>query len=147
MTNVGHASKWEVTAHRDTRTKRQKKVVCPSDAHMSESAKILMQAFMLGEGIVPLCNQEIDVNAALSTLPEHEARKIKRKFRKLWRKIAIGPKNEIYNPDYFTWYLGKNPMKPSNAEKRRRKMLVRNYFYGEKIKPIIDKFNATGDNA
>lgn len=55
-----------------------------------EVDKLLLNAVWLSLGVVPLnaTNIHFDVNRALAALPTEEARTMRRKFRKLWRKLA-----------------------------------------------------------
>lgn len=50
--------------------------------------KILLQNAMFNEGIVPFDTSRTNVNTALQSVTPDEARKMKRKFRKMWRKLA-----------------------------------------------------------
>jgi hypothetical protein len=57
--------------------------------------KLKLQIEFLNKGVVPLAwRQEVgapahfDINKILAGFPPDEARKMKRKFRKLWRKLA-----------------------------------------------------------
>lgn len=51
---------------------------------------IVMQHISLECGIVPVHDLSGDVAAALSSIDPEEGRKMKRKYRKLWRKLAKG---------------------------------------------------------
>lgn len=56
---------------------------------------ILIQALTsqeaFNEGIIPfnICALRHDMNRILSTLPPDESRKLRRKFRKMWRKLIL----------------------------------------------------------
>lgn len=57
--------------------------------------KLKLQIEFLNKGIVPLAWRpevgaltRFDINKILAEMPPDEARKMKRKFRKLWRKLA-----------------------------------------------------------
>lgn len=73
---------------------------------------------MLEAGVVPLTLQNLnhDVNKALAELPPDEARKMRRKFRKLWRKLTSVRFN-------LTDSNGQKK-KPDRRELLRRKQLV-----------------------
>lgn len=81
--------------------------------------KLKLQIEFLNKGIVPLAwRQEVgapahfDINKILAEMPPDEARKMKRKFRKLWRKLA------------------ERSLKRPGKESRRR---LRNIGHGEEI--------------
>ena len=82
-------------------------------------------------GIVPIKDISHDVNRILANIDPVEARKMKRKFRKLWRKCAFK------EAGHFTFYkasksdiekrkknLGLGQEKPSREIRRRRKLDV-----------------------
>ena len=71
-------------------------------------------------GIVPIDSTHHDVNKLLDSLPPEEARKMRRKFRKLWRRYAKGGTPKAYRDQMA---LG-HPTPDRNA-KRVRKMEVR----------------------
>jgi hypothetical protein len=57
--------------------------------------KLKLQIEFLNKGVVPLAWRQdagapayFDINKILAEMPPDEARKMKRKFRKLWRKLA-----------------------------------------------------------
>ena len=69
-------------------------------------------------GVVPVTRSTIglDFNAALENLPPDEARRAKRKFRKLWRKTQA----EARRAELWLDVTGS----PTKAERRRRKAMV-----------------------
>lgn len=69
-------------------------------------------------GIVPVTRSTsgFDFNVALEGLPPDEARRAKRKFRKLWRKAQAEARSAEL------WLDVTGP--PSKAERRRRKVMV-----------------------
>ena len=83
------------------------------------------------EGIVPYHSSYPDtISRSLADLSEEEARKMKRKFRKLWRKAR---KNLLHNKecakhagdaDFLAWYYGEVGAPPNREQLARRKNLV-----------------------
>ena len=83
------------------------------------------------EGIVPYhVSNLVPVSKSLADLPEEEARKMKRKFRKLWRKAR---KNLLNNKEcvkhasdseFLAWYYGEVGASPNREQLARRKNLV-----------------------
>lgn len=86
-------------------------------------------------GIVPIYDKSKDVNRQLAELPPDEARKMKRKFRKIWRRLARGASKcsneetdaearsyDIY--DYLKIQMGYGEEKASRQKKIRRKSEV-----------------------
>jgi len=80
-------------------------------------------------GIVPLSYDERDINRILSNLPADESRRMKRKFRKLWRK-----ESNCQPPSYtklgrqfaarYKTQMGYGEITPTKAHKRHRKLVV-----------------------
>jgi len=98
-----------------------------------EIEDILMQMEMLSEGIVPYQGWTfVDINKALDSLPPHERRKAKRKFRKLWRKAAATEDRQSGSHGFFlstTELCAANQGKvPSRSQRRSRSAVVRRYL-------------------
>lgn len=77
-------------------------------------------------GIVPLSYDEKDINRILSSLPPDEAKKMRRKFRKLWRKASKikPPSNSKLGRLYAVRYkeqMGYGEAEPTKKQKRNRK--------------------------
>jgi len=97
--------------------------------------EIFLEIMMIAEGIAPLSSKTIrnDVNRALIDVSPDEARKMRRKFRKLWRKIS---------PHMIHKGLCSN--KPGKRELMCRKMNVFSHFLREakkKTKDFLKKGN------
>ena len=97
---------------------------------LSEVLPILVEIEALNEGIIPYSNAE-HLSKSLSSLPPDEARKAKRKFRKMHRKLqknirAVQPK---LSPDFY----GRKSTEPTPAQKARRKDLVFEYLHLQSI--------------
>ena len=103
-------------------------------------------------GIVPLSYDEKDVNRILSSLPPEEAKKMRRKFRKLWRKASVikPPSPTKRGRAYATRYkeqMGYGEAQPTKKQKRNRKWGVMrnakikvnsilNHVSGESVKEL-----------
>ena len=80
-------------------------------------------------GIVPLSYDDRDVNRILSSLPADEAMRMKRKFRKLWRKesncqLQSHTKSGRQFATRYKAQSGHGEVKPTKAQKRNRKFIV-----------------------
>ena len=80
-------------------------------------------------GIVPLSYDDRDINRILSALPADDARRMKRKFRKLWRKEANykPPSRTKLGRQFAIRYraqTGYSETEPTKAQKRNRKFVV-----------------------
>lgn len=80
-------------------------------------------------GIVPLSYDERDINRVISSLPSAEARRMKRKFRKLWRKESnyVPPTRTKLGRQFAIRYkiqTGYGEVEPTKAQKRHRKHVV-----------------------
>lgn len=70
------------------------------------------------KGILPISDSELglDMNVYLSRFPPEEARKMRRKFRKLWRKIYDTPR---------TWSSYWSKREPWRRKREVRKTLLK----------------------
>lgn len=83
-------------------------------------------------GIVPIKYIGWDgINQQLASLPPEEARKIKRKFRKLWRKIAK------HDPNWNAAFLGMGDPDPEKILKTRRRSAVLNAVEQKFVLPTL----------
>lgn len=103
-------------------------------------------------GIVPLTYDEKDVNRILSSLPPEEAKKMRRKFRKLWRAASVikPPSNTKRGRLFAARYkeqMGYGEAQPTKKQKRNRKWgvmrnakikanSVLNHVSGESVKEL-----------
>ena len=92
---------------------------------MNTSEKALLRLFLLEEGVIPITDMNETVSDALKKMPPEQARKLKRKYRKLWKK-ALAARHK-----------GKNPFHSPNSA--TKKYEVFRYIMTEKVKPAIDK--------
>jgi hypothetical protein len=96
--------------------------------------KFFLYDVSLKEGIVPFDPQthNVSISSALANLPEEESRKMKRKFRKLWRKArknllsekSLAQLHLVGDEEFIAHYYGKPGMVPSREQLARRKNLV-----------------------
>jgi hypothetical protein len=90
---------------------------------------------MFNVGIVPIDDFRHDIGRALVQLPADEARKLKRKFRKLWRREARKATERNVAP--VTCGLGKRV--PTRSERLARKKLIYRALWVNVVVPILDK--------
>ena len=93
--------------------------------HVPTKEEVLLQVYCMSMGILPI--EEVmyrDVRMLLAHLPEAEARKIKRKFRKAWRWAAR--RREKKGLNFFSSLRQKLwSTKPTKEQMRARKYVVR----------------------
>ena len=106
-------------------------------------AEFLMKAAAHEHGIVPLEKLHHDFNRILASLPEEEARVMKRKFRKLWRKVAMKKNTAHSRLKRTTTGLG-NP-KPTRSQKNNRKHAVYTHLWLESAMPLHKKIEHGND--
>lgn len=129
-------------------TKKLKRVRTPRQgSDLRDVDKALVHHVMFSEGIVPIEQVEHDIRRTLKNVTPEEARKLKRKFRKLWRKIAKSQLNAEKNSSRFAAlkasadrHLGKGKRVPSRWERTERKRLVFNALWHDKVSPLLDVF-------
>ena len=102
---------------------------------LNDSQRALLETFMFNAGVLPVVNPSASADRALKQLPPEEAKKFKRRFRKLWRKLARGSSTHGFQ-------CGQNKKKPSRLNMTERKRLVAGAFYEKMVKPALDKFEA-----
>lgn len=94
--------------------------------------KILRDAACMSLGIIPLNYQIHDgIKERLNSLPPEEARKMKRKFRKLWRKVA--------KQRSLSTSVGLGDKLPAKSAMRRRKDIVRSEIVNKFVNPTLNK--------
>ena len=88
-------------------------------------------------GIIPLETSNADVGVSLKQLPPDEARKAKRKFRKLWRReqARFGGCES----------LGNKGQRPKRWQRVARKRAVM-HRVGERIAPVLGGLTAECDD-
>ena len=111
---------------------------------LTDAERAFIHAAGFQAGIVPIEVHTHDMRRALAGLPDEEARKLKRKFRKLWRKImrakngaskTTGQKTKLQSQ------LGLGKKIPTKGERNARKELVAKTLHDEKVKPMLEQFH------
>lgn len=118
--------------------KKRMKKLAPTKQEQTDIDRIMINTVMMEEGIVPIFDPSLDMRRALAALSPEEARKAKRKFRKLWRK-ALKKENADGKSVYKVAMLGKGKKVPSKAERLRRKQAVLNKLWEECIFAMVQK--------
>lgn len=99
---------------------------------------------MFQAGIVPMETPDMDMTRPLKDISPEEARVFKRKFRKVWRKLAKKQLAEKNAPkslkDRTKKHLGIGSKSPSRAEKLARKQMVFEQFWREQVAPLLKDF-------
>lgn len=99
---------------------------------LGDLEKMLSATVMIGLGIVPFDSTMTDVNTALESMTSKEdARVMKRKFRKLWRKSAR-EKGVIGNTT-----VGEKGKTPTKSQKQNRKAIVLESILKENVVPMM----------
>lgn len=99
---------------------------------------IEMNAY-LNEGIVPLDELHKDVNRLLADVPTEEAHRMKRKFRKLWRKLAkeMAKKNQERAKSIY----GLGQQDQTRRQRTARKSSVSSSIMFSKVLPQLKKLS------
>lgn len=113
--------------------------------NLKPTERLLIHKACFDEGIIPIETELADVGVSLSQLPPEEARKMKRKFRKLWRREAkrrsINLKDDSWSSRYASRQYGKSGEHPNRYQKVARKRVVMERIRSEKIRPILTRIN------
>lgn len=109
--------------------------------------RAFIQTVMFQLGILPMEKTDLDMRRALQQLPPEEARALKRKFRKMWRKamranIGNGPKTRSTREVVAKNKYGVGKHVPSRAERNARKQLVFETLWEGVIEPMIKNFES-----
>ncbi len=103
--------------------------------HMDPVRRFLAHLAMFEEGLVPYEVFYSDINRSLSSVSPEDARKMRRKFRKIWRKLLAADRATRKWPEKTKQKYGVG-MNPSKKQKRIRKSLVWVHFYSRMIDPL-----------
>jgi hypothetical protein len=108
---------------------------------MNDIHKIAIYTVYLEEGIAPIERIRDNVNKQLSSMSPDEARKMKRKFRKLWRKCYKKDLKCRSNESYkdilaYRWGVQGEPL--NKRVFMHRKNAVHSKLRAEKIQPFIN---------
>lgn len=120
---------------------------------LTEAERMFTHVVMFKEGIVPMENPHMDIRRALAGVDPEEARKLKRKFRKLWRSLRKNDpalKKKTQPQKYVApKMMGEEAekiavaqVKPTKTEKLQRKLAVHKHLMGTKILPLVKQFNS-----
>lgn len=108
--------------------------------------KAFIHSVMFELGILPIEDPTLDMRVPLRQMSPEEARVIKRKFRKLWRKLM---RAQVGNPKgkqgeakaaQAQQKLGVGKHVPSRHERLERKRLVYERVWEEIIVPMLIRF-------
>lgn len=105
--------------------------------NLTDAARAFIHSAGFAEGIVPMEDTRMDVRRALECLPADESRKMKRKFRKLWRKQAERLKA---NPRESLSNLMTPNQAPSRLQKQARKDAVWTTIQKARVEPMLEQF-------
>ena len=117
-------------------------------ANLREVDRAFIQTVMFQLGILPMEKTDLDMRRPLKQLSPEEARMLKRKFRKLWRKamraeIGNGRSANVREETAKARYgVGKHV--PSRTQRNARKQLVFNVLWESVIEPMLKRFENGG---
>jgi hypothetical protein len=104
--------------------------------------KVFIYNVMFQFGILPMEDPTLDMRIPLRKLSADEARVIKRKFRKLWRKYMreqqAKSKSQIIAKNLPAQF-GVGKLTPSRSERLERKRVVCTKIWYDHIVPMLDK--------
>lgn len=110
---------------------------------MNELLKLLHHNAYINEGIVPmhLGMSARDMNEVLANLPQDEALRMKRKFRKVWKKALKWKKMRskyAWSKKHFDTRSNANSQcAPNKSQKLYRKQIVMEYIFQERISHVL----------
>lgn len=113
--------------------------------NLREVDRAFIHAVMFQLGILPMEKVNNDMRIPLRQLPPEEARVLKRKFRKLWRKamraeVGNGPRTRQTREDSAKQKYGVGKNAASRQEKTARKQLVFDLLWNDHIEPMLKRF-------
>lgn len=107
--------------------------------------RTFVQVIMFEAGIVPMEKTGLDMRRALNQLDPAEARQLRRKFRKLWRKAAARAVAQgSMGKEAAKGKLGLGKKVPSRSERNARKQLVFDELWTSLIGPMVRRFDNAG---
>jgi len=118
---------------------------------LREVDRAFIHSIMFELGILPIEKTTLDMQRALKQLSPEEARQLKRKFRKLWRKAMkkeVGSskgKRAEAKEQAAKSRLGVGKPVPSRAERNARKQLVFDRVWADIIGPLVENFENAGE--
>lgn len=128
-----------------TKPKTAKKRPVPKNRNeLRPVDRAFIHAVMFELGVLPIEDPVLDMRRPLKALSADEARVIKRKFRKLWRKAMrreVGRgKNSAQRSSALGNKLGVGKHVPSRTERLERKRLVFAQLWNDYIVPMLQRF-------
>lgn len=111
---------------------------------MSFTTQFAAWTVAIEEGIVPLSFVTTDVNIALANTPPDEARRTKRKFRKLWRKVYKQSQRNArghYHEQLLVNQFGVGDVNRTAQQSRKRKQAVYSMLAHTKVTPLIRRMS------
>ena len=122
----------------------------PPRKNLRDVDRAIITAVMFEQGIVPMEQTTLDMRRVLEQLPPEEARKMRRKFRKLWRRAMeaeAGPPGKdkpTVRETRAKAHYGAGKVIPSRSERNARKQLVFSSLWRDCIEPLIRSFENAG---
>lgn len=114
---------------------------------LKDHERAVLTALMFERGLIPIDNTSHDMSRALDQLTPEDARKLKRKFRKVWRRLARQEALKMGRKEPETWMkqrYGAGKTNPSRVDREARKRAVQEHFYRDLTRPLLDKFEKSG---
>ncbi len=120
--------------------------------------RVLLLTVMFDLGIVPMETTRVDMRKALDQMSHADARRARRKFRKLWRTQAK-KQRAVNQTDKFEWHFlrrsaardahdcGLGVKTPSRKQFHERKQLVAQHVRETMIQPLILQFDRKTENS
>jgi hypothetical protein len=110
---------------------------------MNDILRSIMRFHVFTElGVAPIDSVPYDMNRILASLPPDEARKLRRRFRKLWRSAAKAKTSSSSRPEKEKRIFGLGAEKPSKSQKANRKALLMGRVIREAEKRIKESQTA-----
>jgi hypothetical protein len=107
-----------------------------------EHERALLHTLMFKAGLIPIDASHHDMRRALNQLPHDEARAVKRKFRKAWRKLVKSLTSKVTSKrkKILEEVYGVGKKNPSRSARQARKQAVLQHFL-KIVEPIINGMN------
>jgi len=118
--------------------------------NLREVDRALIQTVMFQMGILPMESTELDMRRVLMQFDPEEARKFRRKFRKIWRQMMKNSlcaggqpmtKSQQNQEESLKRRLGVGKQVPSRTERNARKKLVFDLLWREANEPVLHRFD------
>jgi hypothetical protein len=108
--------------------------------NIQDIERIFLLGTMLDNGIVPYEDSNANISPLLSQLSKEDARKARRKFRKLWRKAMTSEAKSFFSNQRLKSELGVGNKVPTTAQIRARKIVVLQNLFRTVVVPAIKNF-------